>query len=286
MSLPRVAIIVLNYNGRDCLPGCLRSLERLRYEDKDIIIVDNGSADGSLVSAEKQFPQFAFVRNGKNLGFAKGMNIGMHLALERGAQWVWIFNNDAEAAPSALSRLIAVAQGNPRVGLLSPMVYGKDGEAWFGKGRVDYLRMRTLHIRPAGGELASKAYPSAFLTGCALLIKRELIETIGFLDERFFLYYEDADYSLRASAAGFACLTVPGATVSHREKSRENPQKTYFLVRSGLLFFEKHAPFFLRPYLQAYVTMRRAKNLVDRLRGKDGAALETYRAYQDHFNER
>ncbi|MEK9151201.1 MAG: glycosyltransferase family 2 protein [Patescibacteria group bacterium] len=286
MSLPRVAIVVLNYNGRDCLTDCLWSLGQLRYGAKDIIIVDNDSADDSLVSAEKQFPHFTFVRNEKNTGFAKGMNIGMRLALDRGAQWIWIFNNDAEADPSALSKLIAVAQENPRAGLLSPAIYETGGRLWFAKGEIDRFRMRTLHIRPTEKELTSKAYPSGFLTGCALLIKRELIEAIGFLDERFFLYYEDADYSLRASAAGFSCLVVPEALVSHREKSRGNRQKTYFLVYSGLRFFEKHAPFFLRPYFQAYVTMRRAKNLIDRLRGKDGAALETYRAYQDYLDER
>lgn len=288
MSLPpKVAIVVLNYNGQNCLAACLRSLANLDYAKKDIIVVDNGSADGSFADAEKRFPQYTFVCNKKNEGFAKGMNTGMRLALGRGAQWIWIFNNDAEADPAALPLLIAAAQENPAAGLLSPVIYGADdGEIWFGKGKVDYFRMRTTHILPAARELVSKSYPSAFLTGCALLIKRELIEAIGFLDERFFLYYEDADYSLRASAAGFSCLVVPKAKVSHSEQSRISPHKTYFLVRSGLLFFEKHAPLLLRPYLRAYVTMRRAKNLVDRLRGKGGAALETHRAYQDHFNER
>lgn len=288
MSLPpKVAIVVLNYNGGDCLVACLQSLENLRYAEKEIIVVDNGSTDGSFADVKKRFPQYTFACNKKNEGFAKGMNIGMRLALGRGAQWVWLFNNDAEANPAALSLLIAAAEENPRAGLLSPVIYeAESGGIWFAKGRIDYLQMRTAHAQPADRELAAQPYLSAFLTGCALLVRRELIETIGFLDERFFLYYEDADYSLRASAAGFSCLVVPAARVSHSEQSRINPQKTYFLVRSGLLFFEKHAPFLLRPYLRAYVTIRRAKNLVDRLRGKGGAALETHRAYQDHFNER
>ena len=285
-AFPKVAIIVLNYNGWDCLADCLQSLERLQYAAKDIIVIDNNSDDGSLDLVKKNFSQFMFVRNEANVGFATGMNIGMRLALERGAQWCWLFNNDAQADPHALSALIAAAEENPRAGLLSPVIYDAGGGIWFAKGTIEYSRMRTLHIPPAKQELLSKAYPSGFLTGCALLIRKELIETIGFLDELFFLYYEDADYSLRALAAGFPCLVVPEARVSHSEESRSNPAKTYFLVRSGLLFFEKHASFLLRPYLAAYVTIRRAKNAIDRLRGKDGAALEAYRAYQDYFHGR
>ena len=286
-SAPKVGIIVLNYNGGRSLLPCLRSLEQLDYPNKDVIIVDNGSSDGSCVSVENLFSHFTFVRNGKNEGFAKGMNIGMRLALKRGAQWCWIFNNDAETDPATLCLLISAAGQHPRAGLLSPVIYEKEsGGAWFAKGTIEYSRMRTLHISPTKQDLLSKAYPSRYLTGCALLIKKELIEAIGFLDERFFLYYEDADYSLRALAAGFLCLVVPEARVSHSEESRSNPTKTYFLVRSGLLFFEKHVPFLLRPYFQAYVTMRRVKNAIDRLYKKDGPALEAYRAYQDYFHER
>ncbi|MFZ2299520.1 MAG: glycosyltransferase family 2 protein [Candidatus Moraniibacteriota bacterium] len=286
-SAPKVGIIVLNYNGGRRLLSCLSSLEQLDYPNKDVIIVDNGSGDDSCASAAKQFPQFAFVRNGKNEGFAKGMNIGTRLALERGARLIWLFNNDAETDRRTLSLLIAAAEAHPQAGLLSPVIYETEsGDIWFAKGTIEYSRMRALHILPAKRELLSKAYPSGFLTGCALLITKELIETIGFLDERFFLYYEDADYSLRALAAGFLCLVVPEARVSHSEESRSNLEKTYFLVHSGLLFFEKHAPLLLRPYLQAYVTIRRIKNVVDRLRGKGGAALEAYRAYQDYFHGR
>ena len=286
-SAQKVGIIVLNYNGGRRLLSCLYSLKQLDYPNKEIIVVDNGSGDDSLSPAENQFPHLTFIKNGKNEGFAKGMNIGMRLALERGAQWCWIFNNDAEADPAALSLLISIAEEHPQAGLLSPVIYETEsGDIWFAKGTIEYSRMRVLHTSPVKRELLSTAYPSEFLTGCALLIKKELIETVGFLDERFFLYYEDADYSLRALAAGFLCLVVPEARVSHSEESRSNPTKTYFLVRSGLFFFEKHASFLLRPYFQAYVTMRRVKNSIDRLYKKDGPALEAYRAYQDYFHER
>ncbi len=284
---PRVGIVVLNYNGQHCLPLCLASLDALLYKEKDIIVVDNASEDGSLDEARNRFPHFTYVRNEKNEGFAKGMNLGMQLALRRGAEWVWIFNYDAIALPTSLGHLIMVAKGMPKAGLLSPLIYEADGERlWFAKGRIDFWRMRTLHTLPKREASAQKAYSSDFLTGCALLIKKAVIENIGFLDERFFLYYEDADYSLRAIQAGFACMVVPEAKVLHSEVSRENPKKIYFLVYSGLLFFKKWTPFFMRPYLAAYVTMRRGKNLFDRLSLKGGATQEVYRAYRQYFYER
>lgn len=285
-TLPQVGIIVLNYNGKHCLLPCLQSLDRLTYANKDIIVVDNGSLDDSLAVAEKQFPHFTFVRNEKNEGFAKGMNIGMRLALARGATWCWVFNYDAIAAPDSLSRLIAVTEEYPRAGLLSPLISVPGSDChWFAKGRIDFFRMRTVHIEPTATELQTVAYPSEFLTGCALLIKKELIDAAGLLDENFFLYYEDADYSIRALRSGFALLVVPSAHVSHSEVSRSHPKKTYFLVYSGLLFFAKWASPVMRPYLFVYVTMRRVKNFLKRRSGSV-AAEETHRAYRKYFYER
>jgi hypothetical protein len=283
-AFPKVGIIVLNYNGMSCLSACLQSLEQLEYPSKDIIVIDNASADGSLAMAEKEFPHLTFVRNRKNEGFAKGMNIGMRLAILRGAQWAWIFNYDAVADPEALAALILAAEEHPRAGLLSPVISETEsGTLWFAKGEIDRLRMRTRHTPPTKKELASKAYPSEFLTGCALLIKKELIDAIGVLDERFFLYYEDADYSVRATRAGFACLVVPQAKVTHSEAINARPGKTYFLVYSGLLFFTKWASPLMHLYLPLYVTMRRVKNFFDRLCGRRAAAREAYRAYRDYY---
>lgn len=279
----RVAIIVLNYNGKDCLPKCLRSLGKLRYGQKEIIIVDNGSTDGSLEAAEREFPEFSYIRNGENLGFAKGVNAGMREAFRRGAQWCWLFNPDAEAEEDALTLLIEAAAEERSAGLLSPLIRESGTQdVWFAKGRIDFWRMRAEHIRPSREESEKRYYESGFLTGCALLIRRDVVETIGFLDESFFLYYEDADFSLRARKAGFKTLVVPRSLVRHSERSRSNPGKPYHLVYSGLLFFRKHAPRLFRPYLSAYVTMRRMKNRLDLLLGREGA-LAVHRAYTGYY---
>lgn len=273
-STPKVGIVVLNYNGQSCLLQCLESLLRLHYENFFLVIVDNASEDGSLLLAKQRFPEQHFIAHSENSGFAKGMNIGIEAALTRGAQYVWLFNNDATTSKDTLTSLIAVAQGCPRAGLLSPYIFETEGgKLWFGKGIISFFRMRTTHVLPSPAEWAQKWHESEFLTGCALLIKKEVLATVGALDERFFLYYEDADLSIRARKGGFLSLAVPGAHVFHSEQSQENPKKLYYLVLSGLLFFEKHSYSWRRPYFLLYGTMRKLKNTIDVAFGKKNALI-------------
>jgi len=284
---PVVGVIVLNYNGQHCLLSCLQSLEQLRYTNKEIIVVDNHSSDDSLLIAEKKFPHCIFIRNNNNDGFAKGMNAGMREAIARGAEWCWLFNYDAISDPDALTQLMRVATTQPhKIGLVSPIIYTNNKQIWFAKGTVNFFRMRVLHISPAQKEWMCEAYPSEFLTGCALLVNKRLINTIGFLDERFFLYYEDADYSLRAREAGLLCLVVPEASVVHSEASSQNTEKVYFLVYSGLLFFQKWGSPLLQKYYRVYGTIRRIKNWLDRIvYNNSPSARAVYRAYQNFYGQ-
>lgn len=283
-SSPLVGIIVLNYNGRDCLHRSLASLRRLRYRNFFVVVVDNGSQDDSLQSAKEAFPEFSYCENKENLGFAAGMNIGLReVFVVRQAEWAWLFNNDAIAQEDALTRLIEVASEERNVGLLSPVIFDTEEKLWFGRGRIDTLRMRAVHEVPSVEEWRKASYPSGFLTGCALLIKKEVFEKVGPLDLRFFLYYEDVDYSIRSQDAGFRTLVVPSARVRHQEQSRKNPQKLYHLVLSGLLFFHKHASWWQKPYFLLYGTIRRIKNAVDIMRGRDDA-LVVRRAYHDFYH--
>lgn len=284
-SFPKIAIIVLNYNGQDCLLDCLSSLDALLYPNKRVIVVDNASLDTSFAQAKQRFPHFSYLQNTTNLGFAAGMNVGIHEALSHEAQWCLIFNNDAIADKNLLSTLIQESANHPQAGLLCPLIMKPHSDTiWFGKGRLNFFRMRTEHILPSKKDLSQTTYPSEFLTGCALFIRRTVLEKIGFLDENFFLYYEDADFCLRTRKAGFETLVVPAARVWHSEKSQSNPKKLYYLVLSGLLFFHKHAPFYSRPYFALYVTIRKIKNHIDTLLGRENAAL-VRQAYEDGTNK-
>lgn len=281
-TAPLVGIVVLNFNGKKCLLSCLRSLSALQYPHFFTVVVDNDSQDDSFSSAKQAFPQYIFIKNTENRGFAGGMNVGMKIALEAGAQWVWLFNNDATTEPDTLDTLMATARAHPQIGLLSPLIYGRAGGAlWFGKGRVNSLRMRAEHQLPSHEELSKEYYPSAFLTGCALLVRKSLFEAIGGLDEHFFLYYEDVDYSIRAKNVGYEGVVVPGARVFHAEQSEERSEKIYYLVLSGLIFFKKQAHFYQKPYFLLYATIRRLKNVVDLFLGRKNA--EVVRRAYDHF---
>lgn len=281
---PLVGIIVLNFNGQDCLLACLQSLKELTYPNKKVFVVDNGSGDDSMAAAQEQFPENTYIFNTANMGFAAGMNVGLRAARSLGAEWLWVFNNDAVAEHSALDILMKEALGHERAGLLSPTIMDPiAGTLWFGKGRIDFLRMRAVHELPLEKEQQQTVYQSEFLTGCALLIRGTLLDTIGYFDERFFLYYEDADLSVRARAAAFQCVVVPRAVVRHAEQSRENPRKLYHLVLSGLLFFEKHGHGWYKPYFLAYGTIRRIKNMVDGVLGRKNASI-VRQAYNTFFH--
>ncbi len=281
---PLVGIVVLNYNGKECFSRCLVSLQNLSYKNFFVVGVDNDSRDGSFEVAQQEFPQVFFKKLSENRGFAAGMNEGIRIALEKGAQFVWVFNNDAEAEEGALTELVRVAEKEPRSGLLSPWIFDSaTNSLWFGKASVKWLRMRVSHDEPADFEKKAASYESECLTGCALFLKKECLEQIGAFDDRFFLYYEDADLSLRAKKAGFKLLVVPGARVFHSEQSQSNPKKLYFLVYSGLLFFQKHAKGALRPVLSLYGTIRVIKNRFDSMRGKAGATA-VRQAYDDFYH--
>lgn len=283
--VPLVGIVVLNYNGKDCLSQCLLSLQNIDYQRFFIVVVDNDSTDGSFEVARAKFSDCSFLRLAQNKGFAAGMNAGMTHALEKGADWVWVFNNDARAEEQSLKELIRIAEEAPQSGLLSPWIMNEQGNCWFAKAKIDWFRMRVRHQAPTQKELQQPFYSSECLTGCALLLSKKLIDQVGMFDERFFLYYEDADLSIRAKGHGYHSLVVPTALVFHSEQSEKNPQKLYYLVLSGLLFFQKHAFGWRRPYLAIYGTMRRIKNYFDIMRGRDNAQ-SVRRAYSDFYHGR
>lgn len=243
---PLVFIVIVNYNGQKTLPGCLRSIFRLEYPLFRVVVVDNASTDGSLEVAKKRYPNAHYIRNSDNVGFARGANVGIRFALDQRAEYVWLVNPDALVSEDSLQMLIELMERNARVGMASPLILSPTRRAvWFGGGRIAWFRFRAIHTT-----LRSKTIPfeTGFLSGCALLVKSPVFRIVGLFDERFFLYYEDADLSVRSKRAGFPIVVHPQATVTHSEESRNNPEKLYWLVRSGLLFFSKNIPVWGRPY--------------------------------------
>lgn len=282
MRKPKVFVIILNYNGQDTLRECLNSVLRSDYAEQEIILIDNRSTDDSFRQARQDFSRIYFIENSKNLGFAAGVNSGIRLALEKLADYVLLINNDARLEADTLSKLVGVMESDSGIGLASPLILADGSDkVWFAGGRIDWFRMRTIHIsRPSD---ASAAYDTEYLSGCALLIRKEVFQKIGLFDEKFFFYYEDADFSYRARQAGYRCQIIPDARARHGEKSSDKPKfKTYWLVISALVFFRKNSPRLIRLWQSAYLLARRIKNRIDLADDRKVLAPTVAKAYKDY----
>lgn len=283
---PKIFIIVVNFNGKRTLMECLRSVFDSDYPNFEVVLVDNASVDGSFEMAKAKYPKIHFIKNNKNVGFGAGNNIGIRFALEKMAGFVFLLNNDAYLEKSALSVLIQEAQKNPRAGILSPVILNKNNESiWFSGGKINWLKMRTYHLHAPQETLST--FKTDCITGCAMMIKKDVHRKIGLFDEDFFLYYEDADLSVRAKRNGFELLVVPAATAWHDEQSTASPEKLYWLILSGVLFFKKNTPPFLKPWFYFYLWLRKIKNRKDLKENKNNeSAKQIARAFSDSKNDK
>ncbi len=280
---PKVFIVILNYNGLEVLQKCLTSVFKIDYPNFEIILVDNNSLDGSLEMAKTNFSKAIFIKNEENLGFAAGNNVGIKFALERTADFILLLNNDVEVEKNFLTQLLDSVAENKKIGIASPVIFdGQTREIWFSGGHIDWWRLKTIHEKNIRTEAF---FNSDFITGCAMLIRAEVFQKAGLLDEDFFLYWEDADFSLKSRRAGFQNVVVSASWIYHFEKSRANLEnKTYWLVVSGLIFFRKNADWLLKIWGRFYLMLRRLKNSWDVKFKKDRISLVVQRAYRDFKN--
>lgn len=245
--LPLVIVLVLNWNRREDTLRCLGSLRRMTYPNFRLLLVDNGSNDGTLAAVAARFPEVECITNGENLGFAAGCNVGLRHALAQGADFVFIANNDTTVAPDMLDELV-IAAAPSDVGMVAPLIYyeAEPKRIWSaGAGRNPLTLEMRGNLR---GQMDADTWPEVvereYLVGCGLLIRRELIERVGLFDPRFFMYYEDLDLCLRARRAGSRLVLAPRARMWHRvavsSGGADAPGERYWAARSSVEFFRKH----------------------------------------------
>jgi hypothetical protein len=241
-----VEIVVLNWNGARDTARCLESLARLRPPEGAevrVLVVDNGSTDGSLDELPGRFPWAGFLAIGENLRFAGGNNRGIRAALAEGADFVVLLNNDTEADPDLVRELVAEADAAPHAGLVGPLILNAEGRVWFAGGAVRLALGWTWHEGLGRPDPGPRGAPRdvGYLTGCCLCVRREVLERVGLLDEGYYLYAEDVDLCLRARAAGYACRFTPRARLTHYVSSSSggavNPFKAYQRTRAGIRLF-------------------------------------------------
>lgn len=281
ITSPKVFVVVLNYNGIDTINNCLTSIFKSNYNNFEVVVVDNDSKDGSFEKARTNFSRANFIKNSANVGFAQGNNVGIRFALEKFADYIFLLNNDATIEPDTITTLVKNAQENKNWGILSPLIKKPDGKTlWFAGGKIDFKKMRTEHVFDSA---ISSPYPTQYLSGCAMLIRKEVFKTVGLFDERYFLYYEDADLSLRASKNGFDLMIIPQASAIHFEQSNEkNSSKIYWLVLSGLVFFLTHADKKQKLTIYPYLLLRKTKNICNLIIKRDKIAHDIRRAFKDY----
>ena len=197
----RTAIILLNWNSFEHTSNCIHSLKKCTGEGFDIIVVDNGSADGSLQALHHEFEEVIFLSNEKNVGFVEGNNRGFEYALEKKYEYVMMLNNDVFVEPNFLVHLTNYMDMHPETGAIQPKIFFNNDRAkvWNGGSRYAHFFGWTYsnNYMRKEGETQKLLHEVDWITGCALLVRTSILKEIGLLNKNFFIYYEDVDLSFR-----------------------------------------------------------------------------------------
>lgn len=261
-----ISILILNWNGKNDTLECLASLQHIAYPNYRIILVDNGSTDGSVEAFEKEYPEITLIKTGANLGYAGGNNVGINYALEHDADYILLLNNDTIVDPDLLNHLVAADQALPDGSVLGPKIYYFDEpkSLWYAgaKWLPDKLHFIHLGSHEIDGPQFNDIRETDYITGCALFARADTFRSVGLLDEAFYLTYEETDWCYRAKASGHQCYFVPEAKIWHKVSSsfggNQSPLRNYFMTRNRMLWAKRHLSRSLRLKLhrQAVSTIR------------------------------
>lgn len=244
-SYPLVSLIILNWNRKPLLKECIESVLKVNYPNLEVIVVDNGSTDGSQEMVKEKYSIVKLIENRRNVGFAEGNNIGIQVAK---GDFIFLLNNDAIIHKNCIRELVKVALSDSKIGILGCKIYFKNknriiqhvGGVIYPSGVTGQIGYLQLDIGQYN-ELREVEY----VTGAALMIRRKVIERIGLMDPIYFAYYEETDWCYAAQRAGLNVIYVPGAIVYHYEGmtiQKESPIGMYYMNRNRVIFVLKNYP--------------------------------------------
>jgi GT2 family glycosyltransferase len=253
-----LSVCIVTYKACDYLRDCLRSLyEHTRSLDLEVIVVDNGSRDGVAEMLRAEYPQVQFIENERNEGYTRPMNQSLRAGTGR---YLLQLNPDTLVQPAALERLVQFLEDHPGVGVCGPKVLNKDGTLQMACRRGEPRPLAVIsyftglsRLFPRSKRLGEylmtymdedETHPVASLSGSCMLIRREVVDQIGYLDERFFAYQEDADFCFRTRQAGWQVFYVPAAQIVHfggQGGSRVHPYRSIVeWHKSYYRYYRKH----------------------------------------------
>lgn len=257
-----VFVIILNWNGKVDTLACLNSFKTINKQgvDLQICVVDNGSTDDSAEVIRKNYPTVALVETGENLGFSGGNNAGIAYAMKEKADYIWLLNNDTVVDTNVLSFLTVFE--DPRVGACASKIYFASGHEyhhdrynvsdrgkvfWYAGGLIDWQNMYASHrgVDEIDNGQYDNVVETPFITGCSFVVRADVISKIGVLDDRYYLYLEDLDWSIRIQKAGYKTVYAPTSVVWHVNAGSSgvpgNPLHEYYFTRNRLVFGFKYA---------------------------------------------
>ena len=246
MGKDSISAIILNWNNAPDTIRCLTSIFESVYKLSEIIVVDNGSSDDSVFVIQEKFPDITILENEENLGYAQGNNVGIKYAVDHRADLVLLLNDDTVIAPDMILEMVKVMDEDPMAGIVGPKIFNLENPIELLTVGAD-LKPGCVIENPAMGMIDQGQWDNiaevGYLWGCAVIVRKKVIEEVGMLDPDFFAYQEDVDWCYRIKNSGFKCLFVPKAKCWHPDTrtGRENsPLVTYYMSRNHLLFLLKH----------------------------------------------
>lgn len=253
----KVGIVLVNWNGMRETIDCLESLVRLELEGLEVltVVVDNASMDDSIKQIRKKYPMVTILEEKKNVGFSGGNNRGIRYVIDKGVDYVWLLNNDTTSDEKALGALVKGCN-ETNSGIVGSKIYFSKGREfhnnrykpselgkviWYAGGEIDWANMYGRHrgVDEVDVGQYDERGETEFVSGCSMLVQREVIERIGMLDEKFFVYWEDVDFCLRAKNYGYKICYEPKSVIWHKNASSSGGSGSklheYYQTRNRLL---------------------------------------------------
>ncbi len=263
--MKKIWAVTINFNKSDITSAWLASMQKVKKEgfSLDIVIVDNASKEPFVLSAQEKKENVHVLYSKENTGFTGGNNMGIRYALEHGADYILVINNDTLVDENLVKNLFEINEENPKVGITAPKIYFAKGYEfhkdrysekelgkvfWYAGGYIDWANITSVHrgVDEVDVGQYDTVEPTTFASGCCMLIKREVLKKLGLFDDRGFMYYEDAVLCERVRRAGYEIWYVPTAVLWHLNAASSggsgNTLQDYFITRNQMLFGMMYAP--------------------------------------------